>query len=109
MICRLLYIQKREKLTVDGNQVIVSVEDIQTEYQKLNLAKRLDRATLEEAMRTLKTYNLAKPLDSLNDISARIEIFPSVVMALPDNVLKASQEETERALQRYVRNQEETK
>lgn len=107
LICRLLYLQQREKLSTDGNQVITTVEQIQAEYQKMNLPRKLDRAALEEVMRTLKRYNLARPLDRLNDATARIEIFPSVLLALPDNVLRASQEATEEELIKYQKTKEE--
>ncbi len=107
LICRLLYIQKREKLRTDGNQVIVTVEEIQSEYQKMNLPRKLDRGTLESIMRTLKNYNLARQLERLNDAAARIEIYPSVILALPDNVLRASQEETENELAKYKASEEE--
>ena len=60
---------------------------------------------LEKVMRTLKKYNLARQLDRLNDASARIEIYPSVILALPDNVLRASQEETEKELAKYKANE----
>jgi hypothetical protein len=105
LICRLLYLQKREKLSTDGSRVIVTVEDIQTEFQKMNLPKKLVQGDLEKVMRTLKKYNLARQLDRLNDASARIEIYPSVILALPDNVLRASQEETEKELAKYKANE----
>ncbi len=107
LICRLLYLQKREKLSSDGNRVIVTVEEIQTEYQKMNLPRRLDRVALESILRTLKAYNLAKQLERLNDAASRIEIYPSVILALPDNVLRAGQEETERELAKYSAVEEE--
>lgn len=103
LICRLLYLQKREKLSADGDQVIVTVEDIQNEFQKLNLPKKLDQPTMEALLRTLKNYNLARGLERMSDISARIEIFPSVMLAVPDNILKASQEATIRELTKYQR------
>ena len=46
LICRLLYLQKREKLSTDANRVIATVEEIQAEYQKMNLPRKLDRVTL---------------------------------------------------------------
>lgn len=106
LICRLLYLKRRETLCCDGNRVIVTVDDIQYEYQKMNLSKKLDRGSLESVLRLFKNYNLARPLDRLNDSTARIEIYPSVILALPDNVLGASQEETEKELAKY-RNSEE--
>lgn len=107
LICRLLYLQKREKLRADANRVIVTVEEIQNEYQKLNLKRKLAQGDLEKVVRTLKKYNLARQLDRLNDATARIEIYPSVILALPDNVIRAAQEETEKALAKYRASEED--
>lgn len=107
LICRLLYLQKREKLSTDANRVVVTIEEIQVEYQKMNLPRKLDRITLENIMRTLKNYNLARPLDRLSDATARIEIYPSVILALPDDVLRAGQEETEKELAKLRANEED--
>lgn len=106
LICRSLYIQKRERLNTDANKVIVTVDDILTEYQKLNRAK-LTRPDLLDTVRVLKRYNLVRSLDKLTDGSSRIEIYPSVLLALPDNVLRASVEETEKELAKYGKNYEE--
>ena len=96
LIFRLLYLQKREKLSADGEHVTVTVGEVQEEYQKMNLPRKLDRVTLESSLRTLKTYNLTEE-------DAKIEIFPTVSLALPDNVLKASVDETLAALDKYRR------
>ena len=101
LIFRLLYLQKRQKLSVDGEHVTVTVREIQDEFQKLNLPRKLDRPTLEGALRTLKNYNLARPLDRLSDENAKIEIYPTVILALPDNVLKASRDATMEELNKY--------
>lgn len=103
LILRLLYLQKREKLSADGEHVTVTVGEVQEEYQKMNLPRKLDRVTLESSLRTLKTYNLARNLDALTEEDAKIEIFPTVILALPDNVLKASADETLAALDKYRR------
>ena len=107
LIFRLLYLQKREKLSVDGEHVTVTVKEIQEEYQKLGLSRKLDRYTLEAILRTLKSYNLAKALDRLTEEDARIELYPTVILALPDNVLKASRDETLALLETYRRSGEE--
>lgn len=94
-------------MSTDANRVIATVEEIQSEYQKMNLPSKLNRITLESIMRTLKDYNLARQLDRLNDAAARIEIYPSVILALPDNVLRAGQEETEKELAKYQVSEED--
>ena len=92
---------------MDGEHVTVTVREVQEEFQKLDLPRKLNQLTLEGAMRTLKGYNLARALDRLTDEDARIEIFPTVILALPDNVLKASRDETMEELNKYRKAGEE--
>ena len=54
---RLLYLQKRESLAASADQVLVTVEEVQAELQKMNLPRRLDQLTLEKLLRTLRRYN----------------------------------------------------
>ena len=51
---RLLYLQKRESLSASADQVLVTVEEVQAELQKMNLPRRLDQLTLEKLLRTLR-------------------------------------------------------
>lgn len=81
LIFRLLYVEKRETLSVSEQLVLVTVEEIEDEYNKLNLPKKLDRRMLEDALRTFKRYNLAIMIDRLENTSARIQILPSVMLA----------------------------
>ena len=66
---RLLYLQKRESLAVNADEVLVTVEEVQTELQKMNLPRRLDQKTLENLMRTLRRYNLARPVGRLSGLA----------------------------------------
>ena len=72
LVLRLLYLQKRESLAASADQVLVTVEEVQTELQKMNLPRRLDQRTLEELMRTLRRYNLARPVGRLTGLDSRI-------------------------------------
>ena len=74
LVLRLLYLQKRESLAVNADEVLVTVEEVQTELQKMNLPRRLD----------LRRYNLARPVGRLSGLDSRIEVFPTVLLALPD-------------------------
>ena len=56
LVLRLLYLQKRESLAVNADEVLVTVEEVQTELQKMNLPRRLDQQTLERLMRTPVSY-----------------------------------------------------
>ena len=67
-----------------ADEVLVTVEEVQTELQKMNLPRKLDQKTLENLMRTLRRYNLARPVGRLTGLDSRIEVFPTVLLALPD-------------------------
>ena len=76
--------------------LLVTVEEVQTELQKMNLPRRLDQRTLEELMRTLRRYNLARPVGRLTGLDSRIEVFPTVLLALPDADLADAAAESSR-------------
>lgn len=103
LILRLLYVEKRETLSVSEQLVLVTVEEIETEYNKLNLAKKLDRRTLEAALRTFKKYNLALAIDRLETSSARIQILPSIMLALPEQAITKAYAQTKERILQYER------
>ena len=76
LVLRLLYLQKRESLSASADQVLVTVEEVQTELQKMNLPRRLDQKTLENLMRTLRRYNLARPVGRLSGLDSRTMAMP---------------------------------
>ena len=79
LVLRLLYLQKRESLAASADEVLVTVEEVQAELQKMNLPRKLDQQTLEKLMRTLR-----RPVGRLSGLDSRIEVFPTVLLALPD-------------------------
>ena len=90
LILRLLYVEKRESLSTSEDMVFATVEEIKNEYEKLNLPRKFDRVLLEESLRNIKRYNLLKVEDRLSDMDAKIRIYPSVMLAMPDvNINKA--------------------
>lgn len=82
LVLRLLYLQKRESLDTAAEQVLVTVEEVQAELQKMNLPRRLDPPALEKLLRTLRRYNLARPIGRPSGLSSRIEVYPTVLLAL---------------------------
>ena len=95
--------RNRIQTATDNGNVLVNGRAAKPSYR----VKPLDRITLEAILRTLKAYNLARPLDRLTEEEAKIEIYPTVILALPDNVLKASRDETAAALDKYRKAGEE--
>lgn len=103
LILRLLYVEKRETLSVSEQLVTVTVEEVEAEYNKLNLPRKLDRRTLETALRTFKKYNLALAIDRLENSSARIQILASVMLALPEQAITKAYTQTRESLLQYER------
>ena len=103
LILRLLYVEKRETLSVSEQLVTVTVEEVEAEYNKLNLPRKLDRRTLETALRTFKKYNLALAIDRLENSSARIQILSSIMLALPEQAIIKAYAQTREYLLQYER------
>lgn len=107
LIFRLMYVEKRESLSTSEDRVIVSVEEIKNEYEKLNLPRKFDKGLLEDSLRNIKRYNLVQPLDKLLDMDAKIQIYPSVMLAMPDSTITKAYEQTSKLLMQYVNTDEE--
>ena len=101
LILRLLYVEKRESLSTSEDRVFATVEEIKNEYEKLNLPRKFDRVLLEESLRNIKRYNLLKVEDRLSDMDAKIRIYPSVMLAMPDVNINKAYEETAKLLEQY--------
>ena len=101
LILRLLYVEKRESLSTSEDMVFATVEEIKNEYEKLNLPRKFDRVLLEESLRNIKRYNLLKVEDRLSDMDAKIRIYPSVMLAMPDANINKAYEETAKLLEQY--------
>lgn len=107
LILRILYIQKRESLSTREDMITASVEEIKNEYEKLGLPKKFDKRLLEDSLSNIKRYNLATPLDKLTDAEARIQIYPSVMLAMPDSSITSAYDATKEFLHRYINSEEE--
>ena len=107
LIFRLLYVEKRESLSTSEDKVVVTVEEIKNEYEKLNLPRKFDKVLLEDSLRNIKRYNLVRPLDKLLDMDAKIQVYASVMLAMPDTTISTAYEQTSKLLAQYVNSDEE--
>ena len=107
LIYRLLYVEKRESLSTNEDRIYATVEEIKNEYEKLNLPRKFDRAFLEDSIRNIKRYNLVQVADKLVDMDARIQIYPSVMLAMPDANISKAYDETVKLLSQYENSEEE--
>ncbi len=101
LILRLLYVEKRESLRANECMVVATVEEIEQEYDKLNLPKKLDRHMLEDALRVFRRYNLALPIDRMESDASRVQILPSVMLAMPEKEISLAYEGTREQLLQY--------
>ena len=107
LIFRLLYVEKRESPSTSEDKVVVTVEEIKNEYEKLNLPRKFDKVLLEDSLRNIKRYNLVQPLDKLLDMDAKMQIYASVMLAMPDTTISTAYEQTSKLLAQYVNSDEE--
>ena len=107
LIFRLLYVEKRESLSTNEDRIYATVEEIKNEYEKMNLPRKFDRAFLEDSIRNIKRYNLVQVADKLVDMDARIQIYPSVMLAMPDSNISKAYDETVKLLSQYENSEEE--
>ena len=106
LIFRLLYVEKRESLSTREDRVFVTVEEIKNEYEKLSLPRKFDKVFLEESVRNIKKYNLIQVVDRLLEMDAKIQIYPSVMLAMPDTNISKAYEETAKLLAQYENSEE---
>lgn len=107
LIFRLMYVEKRESLSTSEDKIVVTVEEIKNEYEKLNLPRKFDKVLLEDSLKNIKRYNLVQPLDKLQDMNAKIQIYSSVMLAMPDTTITKACEQTSKLLSQYVNLEED--
>lgn len=71
------------------------------------MPRKFDRAFLEDSIRNIKRYNLVQVADKLVDMDARIQIYPSVMLAMPDANISKAYDETVKLLSQYENSEEE--
>ena len=102
LILRLLYIEKMKELS-QVQEVIVTVEDIYEKYNMLKLP-RARRDLITNSLRSFKRVNIIQNLDRLDkgDMAARIQIYPSVLLAVTANSLEDVYKAAQDKLLEYV-------
>ena len=71
------------------------------------MPRKFDRAFLEDSIRNIKRYNLVQVADKLVDMDAKIQIYPSVMLAMPDTDISKAYDETVKLLSQYENSEEE--
>lgn len=104
LIIKLLYLEKRNDLSTNGDNVIVTIQDIRDKYNVLKIKnkQKLDKNSEKQIIALFKRYNLIRNLTS--DISqgeTRIEIYPSIMIAIPNEGITYFYESVKERLAEY--------
>ncbi|MCR5124834.1 MAG: DUF4194 domain-containing protein [Treponema sp.] len=112
LILKLLYLEKRNDLSTDGDTVIITVQDIRDKYNVLKIKnkQKLDKNLEQRTIALFKRFNLIRNLTS--DISlgeTRIEIFPSIMIAIPNEGITHLYESVKDRLAEYEEEDDDSK
>lgn len=101
LLLRLIYIEEKKKLS-QTNQVIIYVDDLYERYRGLK-NERLKKTDLKTTLSLLKRYHIIANLDSdMGNPDTRIQIYPSVILALDIKELSCVYEEAKDKLKKYA-------
>lgn len=102
LILRLLYLEKRNDISNSSENVMVLMQEIRDKYNILKMKTRLDKTTEKDAINLFKRYNLVRAIDAdISQSDARLEVYSSVLMAIPAEGINALYEKTKSRLHEY--------
>lgn len=107
LILRLLYIDKKQQLS-ESEEIIIKVEDFYEKFGILKLKQGLDRTSLRDILSVLRRFNLIDIIDrDLRKDDARIQIYPTIYLALSNENINEMQKLAEGKLKTYNTQSEE--
>ena len=104
LIFRLLYLEKRNDLSTSGDNVTVTVQEIRDKYNVLKIKnkQKLDKYSERMIIALFKRYNLIRNLTSdITQGDTRIEIYPSIMIAIPNEGITHLYENVKERLTEY--------
>ena len=104
LIFRLLYLEKRNDLSTSGDNVTVTVQEIRDKYNVLKIKnkQKLDKYSERMIIALFKRYNLIRNLTSdITQSDTRIEIYPSIMIAIPNEGITHLYENVKERLTEY--------
>lgn len=81
LILRLLYHEKIKETSLNDN-IVISVSDIHTKYDYLEIKRKLNKTDLVSALRLFRRYNLIEVTGDLSTSSCKVVILPTILMAI---------------------------
>lgn len=110
LIIKLLYLEKRNNLSTNGDNVIVTIQDIRDKYNVLKVKnkQKLDKNSEKQIIALFKRYNLIRNLTSdINQGETRIEIYPSIMIAIPNEGITYFYETVKERLAEYEQGEDD--
>lgn len=104
LILRLLYLEKRNDLSTSGDNVTVTIQEIRDKYNVLKIKnkQKLDKNSEKLIIALFKRYNLIRNLTSdITQAETRIEIYPSIMIAIPNEGITHLYENVKERLTEY--------
>lgn len=104
LILRLLYLEKRNDLSTSGDNVTVTIQEIRDKYNVLKIKnkQKLDKNSEKLIIALFKRYNLIRNLTSdITQADTRIEIYPSIMIAIPNEGITHLYENVKERLTEY--------
>ena len=104
LILRLLYLEKRNDLSTSGDNVTVTIQEIRDKYNVLKIKnkQKLDKNSEKLIIALFKRYNLICNLTSdITQAETRIEIYPSIMIAIPNEGITHLYENVKERLTEY--------
>ncbi len=100
LLLRLLFIEKSKELRLN-EEVVVLTDELQQKFAMLKIEGKqlLDKTVLRDTIRLFRRYHLLQPLDrevTMND--ARIQIYPTILFALPNEAISAVSDRLEQSI-----------
>lgn len=81
LILRILYHEKMKETSLNEN-ITISVEDIHTKYNYLEIKKRINKTDLVSALRLFRRFNIIEVLGDITKSEARVIIYPTILFAI---------------------------
>ena len=104
LIIKLLYLEKRNDLSSYDDNVIITIQDIRDKYAILKVRNKpkLDKQSEHHIIGLFKRYNILRNLSP--DITlgeTRIEVYPSILIAVPNEGINYLYESVKERLAEY--------
>lgn len=110
LILKLLYLEKRNDISTSGDSVTVTVQKIRDKYNvlKIKSKQKLDKKSEHQVFALFKRYNLIRNLTSdITQGETRIEIYPSIMIAIPNEGITRLYESVKDRLAEYEGGEED--